>query len=128
MKTATIAATMLAIALAGCATHSSNLRIGNDQSYVSLADQRAAVESVTEYASIPAGAKILGEIDAGRCHRMQGTIEPSENLVKTDLKVAAFAQGADGISNISFSQGSALTLNCWYILTGKATMFSVRKP
>jgi hypothetical protein len=128
MKPTNIAALAFAISLAGCASHSSNLRIGNDQSYASLTDQRVAMQSVTEYDSIPAGAKILGEIDAGRCHRMQGTIEPSENLVKTDLKVTAFAQGADGIANITFSKDSALTLNCWYILTGKATMFSVKKP
>jgi hypothetical protein len=118
----------LAAALTGCAGQSSNLRIGNDQTYASLSDQREAIKNVLEYDSVPVGAKILGEVDAGRCHRIQGAVEPSDALVKADLKVTAYAQGADGISNITLTKEVALTRNCWHIITGKATMFSLRKP
>lgn len=119
---------LLAVALAGCAGHSSNLRVGNDQTYASLTDQREAIKNVAEYQDTPSGAKILGAVDAGRCHRLQGSIEPSEELVKADLKVTAYARGADGISHITFKKEPALTLNCWYILTGEAMMFSLKKP
>jgi hypothetical protein len=123
----TISLSIVALILSGCASHSTNVKIGTDQSYVSLSDQRQALKSVSEYEAIPAGAKVLGRLDAGRCHRRQGEIEPSEDLVKVDLKVAAFARGADGISNIVFNKAMALSGNCWYILTGEATMFSIPK-
>lgn len=126
MKTSNLASLLLAVTVVGCAGHSSNLRVGNDQSYASLTDQREAVKNVSEYRETPPGAKILGSVDAGRCHRLQGSTEPSEELVKTDLKVTAYARGADGISNITFKKESALTLNCWYILTGEAVMFSLK--
>lgn len=126
MKTLAIATVFTVIT--GCAGLSSNFRVGNDQSYASLTDQRDAIKKVAEYASAPPGAKILGEVDAGRCHRIQGAVEPSEGLVISDLKVTAYARGADGISNITFTKQSALTLNCWYIITGKATMFSQSNP
>lgn len=124
----TFAVAVLAIVLAGCSGLSSNFRVGNDQSYASLADQREAIKHVQEYAVAPPGAKSLGEVDAGRCHRIQGAVEPSEAIVKTDLKVTAYAQGADGISDITFTKQAALTLNCWYIITGKAMMLSLPKP
>ena len=128
MKIFTFSIAFLAIFVSGCTGLSSNLRIGNDQSYASLTDQREAIRNVGEYTTVPSGAKILGEVDAGRCHRIQGAVEPSEGLVKSDLKVTAYAQGADGISDITFTKQAALTLNCWYIITGKAMMFSLQKP
>ena len=115
------------MALTGCAGLSSNVKIGNDQSYIALNDQRDAIKKITEYPVVPPGAKVLGVVDAGRCHRIQGAVEPSEGLVTTDLKVTAYAQGADGISNITFTKQAALTLNCWYIISGSATMFSLPK-
>ncbi|XYJ11814.1 hypothetical protein ACSUZJ_07435 [Telluria sp. B2] len=124
MKTTSSLVAVVLAALAGCAPHSSNLKIGNDQSYVSLADQRDAIQKVIEYPSIPPGAKVLGEIDAGRCHRVAGTTEPSEAVVLIDLKITAYARGADGIADISFDKQSGLTSNCWSVITGRATIFS----
>ena len=77
---------------------------------------------------MPDGAKILGSIDAGRCHRLQGAVEPSEDIVRSDLKVTAYARGADGIFNVKFTKQAALPMNCWYLITGSATMFSLPKP
>jgi hypothetical protein len=125
MKTIVLAVAVTVIS--GCASHSTNVKIGTDQSYVSLSDQRDAIKSISEYPAAPPGAKILGKLDAGRCHRRQGEIEPTEELVKVDLKVAAYARGADGITDIAFTKGMALSGNCWYILTGEATMFSISK-
>lgn len=111
--------------LAGCATTSSNMRIGNDQSYVSLKDQREAVLHVKEYPEVPAGAKIIGKVDAARCHRYANQSKPSNTEVLIDLKVAAFAKGADGISNISYENVSGLSQNCWEIWNSEATAFIV---
>lgn len=40
---------LLSITVAGCSSYSSNLQVGNDQSYASLKDQREAVRTVKMY-------------------------------------------------------------------------------
>ncbi len=111
----------------GCATYSSNLQVGNDQSYTSLKDQREAIRTVQEYQTLPEGAVVLGKVDAGRCHRSFAETAPSQSLVIIDLKVAAYAKGADGITDVRVTKESGLTKNCWYVLDGEATMFVLPK-
>jgi hypothetical protein len=114
------------VALAGCAS-STNMRIGTDQSYVSLQDQRAAAIAVTESAVVPESAKELGPVDASRCHRHQGAIEPGRDILIGDLKVAAYARGADGIAHVVTRTDVGLGYNCYYIITATATMFRTAK-
>ncbi len=112
-----LAATAL---IAGCSTYSSNMRVGNDMSHVSLSDQREASRVIKVYDTIPAGAEVLGEVDAGRCHRSFVETSPAENIVLLDLKIAAYAMGADGIADVTIGKESALTKNCWYMLDASA--------
>lgn len=112
-----------ALALTGCVTHSSNLRVGNEASLTSLADQRDAMRSVREYPSLPAGAETIGAVDAGRCHRSFVQSAPTRENVVADLKIAAYAKGADGIANIVIEKKSGLSDNCWYVLNGSAVAF-----
>jgi hypothetical protein len=119
--------TLLVFVLSGCSTYSSNLQVGNNQEYVSLNDQREAIRTVIEYDTVPEGAIILGKVDAGRCHRSFVENSPDESLVIIDLKVSAYAKGADGITNIKIDKKSGLSKNCWYILNGEATMFKLPK-
>ena len=111
----------------GCATNSSNMRIGTDQSYLSLRDQREAALTIQEYLSMPQGAVKLGTVDAARCHRNAMQTPPTEDEVKIDLKAAAYAKGADGITDIKIAKVSGLSQNCWNILNGEATAFVIRK-
>jgi len=113
--------------LTGCGSHSSNLQVGNEQSYASLKDQREAVRTVKQYDTLPAGAEVLTEVSAGRCHRSFVEEAPQESTVLIDLKVAAFAQGADGITGVTIAKESGLNRNCWYVLSGKAQAFALRK-
>lgn len=106
--------------VSGCSTYSSNVRVGNDMSYASLGDQRAAAQTVKVIDAAPSGAQSLGEVDAGRCHRSFVESGPAEQQVLLDLKIAAFARGADAITNVDIHKQSALTKNCWYMLGGKA--------
>lgn len=115
------------VSLSGCATNSSNMRVGTDQSYVSLKDQREAITTVQEYSSLPVGARIIGSVDASRCHRNALQTEPTKDEVLIDLKVAAFAKGADGIMNVKIESVSGLMQNCWRILTGKAETIQLKK-
>lgn len=113
--------------LVGCATNSSNMRVGTDVSYLSLKDQREVIPTVKEYATIPSGSNDLGKVDAARCHRNGFQNEPTENEVKIDLKAAAYARGADGIADVKIDKVSGLMQNCWYILNGEATAFAFPK-
>lgn len=118
---------LLAASATGCATNSSNMRVGTDQSYMSLKDQREAAIVVREYPSFPDGAVRLGKVDAARCHRNSLQTAPTEDEVKVDLKAAAYAKGADGIVDVRISSGSGLLQNCWKILNGEATAIAIRK-
>lgn len=113
--------------LGGCATNSSNMRMGTDVSYLSLKDQREVIPTVKEYSSMPSGSNDLGKVDAARCHRNGFQSEPTDNEVKIDLKAAAYARGADGITDIKIDRVSGLMQNCWYILNGEATAFALPK-
>ena len=116
--------TMLAslAALAGC-THSSNLRVGNEAALSSLKDQREAMRAVQEYPAPPAEAETIGKVDAGRCHRSFVQEAPTRENVLADLKIAAYAKGADGITNVVIEKKSGLSDNCWYVLNGTAVAF-----
>ncbi|WP_152597828.1 hypothetical protein [Novilysobacter arseniciresistens] len=123
-------ASMLAVvvALSGCATYSSNMRVGNDMSYASLADQRAASQTIQVLDVAPSDATVLGSVDAGRCHRSFVETAPAEQMVLLDLKLAAYALGADAITDINVEKQSALTKNCWYMLDGKAKALRLAAP
>ena len=117
----------VALALVGCANPSTNMRIGNEQSYISLQAQREAILSVAESESLPPGAASIGPVDASRCHRVQGDIEPSKEILMGDLKAAAYARGADGVYGVTFVSEMSITRNCWYIITARAMMYRSAK-
>jgi hypothetical protein len=115
----------LATTLAGCASNSANMRIGGEQSYTNLADQRAAVQTIKVRPAVPLGAIVIGEVNASRCYRNMLDQAPTTDEVTTDLIVAAYTKGADGIANVHIDQtiATALLKNCWSTLVGRATAF-----
>jgi hypothetical protein len=121
-------ALILVIGVSGCATYSSNMRVGNDMSYASLGDQRTASQTIKVLDEAPPGAEILGDLDAGRCHRSFVETAPAEQGVLLDLKIAAYALGADAITDVKIDKQSALTKNCWYMLDGKAKALRLAVP
>ena len=124
MKTLSI--TIAALLLTACST-SSNLKIGNESSLSSLKDQREANKSVRVYKTLPKGAKVLEKVEASRCHRQANQSQPTNENVIQDLKIAAYSKGADGITRVQISKGADLISNCWYVLNGTATSFSLSK-
>lgn len=119
---------VVALFLTGCATYSSNMRVGNDMSYASLGDQREASKTIRVLETAPSDAQTLGEVDAGRCHRSFVETSPAEQAVLLDLKIAAYALGADAITDVKIEKQSALTKNCWYMLDGKAKALRLSSP
>lgn len=117
----------LATALAGCASNSANMRVGTDMTYASLKEQREASQTVQVLANAPAGAVQLGKVDAARCHRNTLQAEPTEAELLLDLKVAAYARGADGITSVQVTKSSGLMQNCWSIINGTAQAFQIKR-
>lgn len=118
---------VIVAALSGCATNSANMRVGTDMSYASLKDQREASQAVQVTQQAPQGAAMLGQVDAARCHRNTLHNEPTDAEILLDLKVAAYARGADGITAVNITKTSGLMQNCWAILNGTAQAFQVKR-
>jgi hypothetical protein len=110
----------------GCASNSANMMVGNSMSYLSLSDQREASRTVVQYDSVPDEALHLGEVEAARCHRRTDQAPPTEETLVMDLKIAAYAKGADGIADIKINKVSGLNQNCWYVLDGRAQMYTIQ--
>jgi uncharacterized protein YbjQ (UPF0145 family) len=122
----TIAA-LVAVTMAGCANHATKVIVGTDFTYTSLKDQHEAASTVMEYKKIPDGATLIGDVLAARCHRYSYDAPPQESDVVIDLKVAAYAKGANGIAGVSIEKEFSLIKNCWTIYNGKATAFTLKK-
>ena len=116
-----------AVALVGCASQSANMRVGSEQSYTSLKEQREASLTVKDFAAVPAGATVIGPVDTSRCHRNSLDAPPDEAQLLSDLKAAAYARGADGIADMQMTKESGLLKNCWHIVTARATAFTLKK-
>lgn len=125
MKNLILVATL--VALGGCANNSANMRVGTDMTYASLKDQREANQAIQVTDRMPPGAVTVGNVDASRCHRNTMQAAPTDAEIITDLKVAAYARGADGITAVDITSSSGLMLNCWKIINGKAQAFQVKK-
>jgi len=115
-----------ALLVTGCANNSANMRVGTDTSYISLKDQREAQKTIKVFPRVPEGASSLGTVDASRCHRNSLQAPPSDAEVTLDLKAAAYARGADGITDIKIEKSSGLLQNCWAIITGTATAVALK--
>ncbi|MCW2317213.1 hypothetical protein M2322_002767 [Rhodoblastus acidophilus] len=119
----------MALSCSGCVTPGSEGIRGNSiDPSVSISDRRAALKTVSVVESAPAGAKSLGGITARRCHRNFLEDEPLSEAVLSDLKTTAYGQGADLIKVVGIEKKTGLAANCWYVLEGKAEMYSLQKP
>ena len=107
-------AVISALILAGCAA--SDAPTGNAVlSGYSLSDQRAARQTVQIFETAPEGAEVIGRLTAERCHRQLLAEEPTPEIVLDDLRMGAYAQGADAIANVTQERAPGLAQNCWYL-------------
>lgn len=76
-------------------------------------------------ADVPPGARIIGVVDASRCHRNMLDKPPSAEDVENDLRVAAYARGADGIAGVHVETRvlGSLLKNCWHTLVATGTAY-----
>lgn len=111
----------------GCASQSGNMARGTESYGFGLSDQREALRTVSISNELPEGATVIGSVDASRCHRNTLEAKPTEEMIRNDLRIFAYAKGADGIYGVTVRKESGLLKNCWHILTGKATMYRLGK-
>ena len=126
--TTSLALMIAAAALAGCVMSDQRGLVGNalDSRY-SPSEQRMALQSVRVYPVAPSGAQAIGDISTRRCHENFTEAAPSEEAITSQLRVMAYGQAADGITNVRFVKLNGLLANCWYVLEGRATMLSFPK-
>lgn len=99
-----------------------------DPSTGSLLERRAALKAVDVVDSAPVGARDLGGVSARRCHRYVTEAEPLASSLIPDLQIAAYGQGADVIRVLGVEKKMGLLADCWYVLEGRAEMYSFQKP
>ena len=118
-----------AMLASGCATNPNLVGLqGNalDTRY-GLQDRRAAKMHITVTPTVPANAQIMKDYTVERCHQFAQQQPPSDEVLTDDLIMLAYAEGADGISNLRFERESGLLRNCWSIARGSTTFFRAPK-
>lgn len=111
-------------ALTGCANANLvGMRGDSLNTNYSLQDRRQAKIHVKVTQELPAGTAVMGDFKAERCHQYAQDNAPTEATLTDDLILLAYAEGADGITNIRFNKESGLLKNCWYIARGTATFY-----
>ena len=75
----------------------------------------------------PVNTLVIGQLERPRCHRKINETPSTSVVVVTDLKVVAYAKGADSFTDIRIDKVSGLSQHCWLILDGRAKMFSFIK-
>jgi len=122
---------LLGLILNGCATSSGGYSgsglIGNNRNTnYNLSDVRLANKTIQYSEVIPDNATSMGEFTVRRCHRNINDPQPSESTLRNDLKLAAFAQGADGFSGFEIkTSGLTLANNCCKVFDATSTFYSL---
>ena len=102
--------------------------IGNNRNNdYSLKDLREA-NKVIKYSDIlPSNAEVIGKFTVRRCHRYANDPVPSDQTLINDLKLAAYAEGADGIAGFELKKSTGLLYNCWQVRDATSTFYKIKK-
>lgn len=118
-----------AVTLVGCANPNLvGLRGDRPDERYSLQDRRAAKQHVRVVDTLPTDARSMGDFTVQRCDQYLQSESPSDATLRDDLVLLAFAEGADGITDIRFTRESGLLKNCWSVAKGTAQFFGLGKP
>lgn len=86
-------------------------------------ERRAALKTVLQISDSDARYVKIGSVGGRRCHRNFLEEQPSDDVLLSDIKVAAYSQGGDAIGEMSTEKVPGLVANCWYVLEGKASIY-----
>lgn len=80
---------------------------------------------IRDAATMPAGAKALGQVTATSCKNKAWDPDPSEANALNLLKLEAAKLSADGVAEVTYQRGIVNPLlNCWSSITATGTAFS----
>ena len=116
----------LLFALSACMVSNAPNLVGKRANYGysdDISGLREARRGVQVLTSIPEDATNIQTIETQRCHQNFTEDAPTEETLKDDLIIAAYAAGADGITNITHKKESGLMKNCWHIQSAQGTIF-----
>ena len=98
-------------------------QVGSISSADQISDQRAAHQAISVFEEVPSNYSLVGTTSVRRCHRSFTEEPPSVAAFRNDLVLAAYAQGADAISNIRIERMNGLLANCWYVEEATADVY-----
>lgn len=113
----------IAFSLSACVGNGYEGQTGAIISSDQIIARREANRTISVHEIKPAGHRSIGEVSVRRCHRNFVEEAPTIEAITNDLKIAAYAQGADAISNIQTQKLNGLLANCWYVLEGTAQIW-----
>jgi hypothetical protein len=115
-------ALVVGLLMVGCAgTRVTNVTEGRDlPSGTDARTSREAIRTISVTETTPSNALITGSVEAGRGHRDWRNDEPTLEDLINDLKISAYAKGADGISEVQTQKKSGISDNYWWVLQGRA--------
>jgi hypothetical protein len=120
---------LMSSTLASCITVSpeekdATVRRGNAPA--SVVDLQAATKAVKVYEIAPESSESLGTVTAIRCHANLYEPKPTEETLRGDLLINAFAKGANGVSDLQIvRQPGNLGYNCYFRYFGTAKALKV---
>jgi len=120
---------LISLLVAGCTGNPNmiGLRSNFANAYSSLEDRRKARLAIKIYKALPKEAHEVVPIKVQRCHQYINEDSPTDSTMTTDLILAAYAQGKDGITDLKFNREGGLFHNCWFIQNGEAVGFRVSR-
>jgi len=116
-------AILLPLAVAGCVYPGYEGQLGNTQQLDEMNTTRTALRNVVVLEKVSEAYSELPRVSVRRCHRSLTEQAPTNVAIITDLKVAAYANGGDAISNIETKELNGLLANCWHVLEGSARVW-----
>lgn len=110
--------------LAGCVTPGYEGQVGNGISGDQMSTRREALKTV-QYSTTPLpGYRKLKAVSVRRCHRNFTEKAPTEDALIEDLKVAAYAEGGELVTNVQSTTKNGLAANCWYVVEATADIWT----
>lgn len=119
-----ISAVAVTVVLSGCVTAGYEGQVGNMVTADQVTARREAMKTVKYVKSVPPGYRKIKDVSVRRCHRNFTESAPTDQALIDDLRLAAYAEGGELITNLRTQTKNGLAANCWYVLEGTAEIWT----
>lgn len=119
-----VALAAFAVLLPGCVTAGYEGQVGNMVSGDQISARRDAKKTIQYVETVPAGYRKIKDVSVRRCHRSLTEDAPTKEALIDDLKLAAYAEGGELVTNLRTTKKNGLAANCWYVVEGTAEIWT----